>query len=65
MILMSLLGLALTWVHVRKFKEIQAHATLALFAILWLGALVFSAHGISPTHCDLSPSAKHTCRSHS
>jgi len=47
-ILMSLLGLALTWVHVRKFKEIQAHATLALFAILWLGGLVFSAHGIQP-----------------
>jgi hypothetical protein len=47
-ILMSLLGLALTWANVRAPKETKPHATLAGFSILFLGALIFSAHGIKP-----------------
>jgi Dolichyl-phosphate-mannose-protein mannosyltransferase len=47
-ILMSLLGLALTWANVRALKENGSHATLAGFSILFLGALIFSAHGIKP-----------------
>ena len=47
-ILMSLLGLALTWAHARTPKQNQSHATLAFFTVLFLGALIFSAHGIKP-----------------
>src|SRR4030095_11422062 len=47
-ILMSLLGLALTWADARTPKQNQSHATLAFFTILFLGALIFSAHGIKP-----------------
>src|SRR5262249_46371266 len=47
-ILMSLVGLALTWAGVRTLKENMAHAALGGFAILFLGSLIFSAHGIEP-----------------
>jgi len=47
-VLMALVGFAVLWMSPRAQPQPRLHACLGIFLLLYLGAMIFSAHGIEP-----------------